>query len=280
MEAVVLFLIKSVGSGLLGHYLKKLLEGIDPQLEKMIARGASPKDIITYVDKHNLNKEVERLVKTVVQESVIVPTITGHMPTLATRTEFFGHFIEIGFLLSSTWKADLLVRGTFFGSNGFMAFCAGPGKAPVVTRVGVTAQIKADLGRGLYIVPLRDEGLVSETWIHFKELLRRAKGDSDDYIELRHLEAGLRNLIDRCDVVEFSAMTITYRWLILLRSRKELALSFSKSDKEDIGDWKSGLECFVQSVVELRDLFMLPETEFETIRSLTSRLATFLEPRA
>jgi hypothetical protein len=280
MEVAILFLLKAIGSGVVGHYLKKGLETIDPHLVTMMNRGSSPKEIGEYVTAHELTHDVEHLATTVVQDSVVLPVVSEQAPTLETRADFFAKIIEAGFLLSSIWKADLLLKGSFFGPHGFMLFISGEQNLPEVRREGVSVNIKAPLGLGLKIAPLKDEQIAAEIWTVFKDLLLHAKGDQNTYIHLNSLKDDLSFVTDRCKVERITATSVKFSLASLIEDRKDLGVAIDAAGKAAITDWEKGIDCFIQSVSELRDAFVLPVDERAAIQSLSSRLSGLLDLKA
>jgi hypothetical protein len=282
MEAVILFLLKTIGSGVIGYYVKKALEKMDPELARMFASGSSTKEIEAYIEtKKELKHNVEQLAENVVGESIILPLASEHAPTLEARAIFFTRIVETGFLLSHSWKADLLIKGSFFGPHGFMSFHV-PSKPPVVKRVGVEVTVESEFGcAGLAVIPFSEDSFPKERWDGFKEALRNAKGDTNDYVTFSSLGSEFSSLENNCNVSEFSAAAIRFEHALMLRARRpELKSMVDPGGKAVIGDWQSGLDSFVQSITELRELFVLPITDRDAIESLTSRLSSVLEKKA
>ncbi|MCA9759857.1 MAG: hypothetical protein KDA27_28935, partial [Candidatus Eisenbacteria bacterium] len=73
MEAVIVFLLKAVASGITGHYLKKRLEKLDAQLADLFAQGADKDVIAEYIATNQLEAGVQKYAEDAVEDTVIFP---------------------------------------------------------------------------------------------------------------------------------------------------------------------------------------------------------------
>src|SRR4051812_16516730 len=99
MEALLVFLIKTVGSGVIGHYLKKQLENVDKQLPALFEKGTK-EEIENYIEQKGLSSQVADIASSTLQNSFIIPTLPAEKAGFQDRAELFANVIRFGFEFS------------------------------------------------------------------------------------------------------------------------------------------------------------------------------------
>lgn len=267
MDPTILFILKSIAGGATGHYLKKGLEKIDKKLAEMFDQGADEKDIQDYVSTHQLESKVEGYAATVAENSIIFPMITGQVPSIELKTEFFLAVIQTCSWLSHTWKMDLLLPGSFLGTPSMTLFRQANEGVPSFKREGPKIEVTEGHDEYINIIPFDDESSVDEYWSKYKDTVLRHKSEAEDHMFFKAPFRGVQ-------VSTITARTVVFPWSASLPDDRKSQIPFEGGFRGTavMGDWHQGVMQMLKGVKEVKELFVLPQSDLSNIKELTGHL--------
>jgi len=266
MDPTILFLLKSIAGGATGHYLKKGLEKIDQKLAEMFDQGADEKDIQEYVSTHDLESKIEGYAAEVAENSIIFPMISDQVPSLELKSEFFLAVIQTGMWLSHSWKIDLLLPGSFLGTPSLSLFRQAENEIPGFVRDGPKIVLTEGHDSYLSIIPFGDDKSVDEYWNNYKEQVLMHKSESASHMQYESPCRGAQ-------ISVVTARSVVFPWKASMPKDKQALLSFENiSGTVAVGDWHQGIAQMLKGAMEIKELFVLPQSDLSNIEELTNHL--------
>lgn len=274
MESFIIFIMQSVGSGVIGHYLSKQLAKIDRELPALFESG-NKVEIIDYVERKGISDEVAHLASDTLKRSFIIPPMPEKGATLADRVELFANVLRFGFEYSHAMQIDLLLPGSLLGPKFFTFFSLNSDAIPKIDRTDVHLKIISTSRpkNTLYILPLSvktNEDALLEQYMS-AALDYKANYGTESYFRVapeKLLSGG-----DRLSVEALTAVNCVFTHGIIVKEsiQKQLGID-GKSGKARIGDWNEGIIQMLNYASTLPNLGDLPMNEVENIKQIYKKL--------
>jgi hypothetical protein len=270
MEALVVFIIQSIGSGVIGHYLTKQLSKIDKDLPALFEKG-NKEEIRRFIEHKGIGNDVAYLASDTLKRSFVIPPLLEKDATFEDRVELFVHIVRFGFDFSRSINSDLLLPGSIMGPEFFTMFADNGNGAPTVEREGVVLKIKpkSSITNKMYIIPFADQKNKEDILTKYIEKISEYRAEMGDKEYLNYPPQEIEPGADRCNINEISAISCNFSWGTILEPSFKQRFGISEgSKKARIRDWNSGISNMLNYVSSFPRLNSLPVYEVDIIKKL------------
>lgn len=287
MEAILIFLIKSAGGGVVGWYVKKLLERVDSEIAEMIVQKRPVEEIQRKIEEKQVGDQIEGVFKETVDETELLPIGARVAKRPADKVALLSTLCRFAWEMSVRERMDIMLPGSPFGPNSISVFRM---KQPtsdlsMITlntdnnRLGGWSHTGIVTGQALHVIPGIATNKASEVFDNYLERVADERERGRTSLDLSSFFKNELESFHLYEVESLGARSLVYE-------SKGSTLSSLLGGLNEGGAWENsfikyadfaeGITSMVKGIPDIREIDYLSAEEAEELDGLTKVVAKAL----
>ncbi|MEM1362718.1 MAG: hypothetical protein AAGF94_13540 [Pseudomonadota bacterium] len=288
MEAILFFLIKSAGGGVVGWYVKKLLERVDAEIAEMIIQKRPVSEIKKKIEEKQVGDQIEGVFKEAVDDSELLPIGGLAAKRPADKVALLATLCRFAWEMAVKERMDIMLKGSPFGSDSISVFRMYRSVDDLSlinmntdnNRLGGWAFAKIATGQELFVIPGLSSVKTQELFDRYLDKVADERERGRTQIDLKNFFKSEIDGFEYFEVSNLGARSLVYDIYGKVLSDRLGDLNEGREGNGGLRikyeDFVGGLSTMVSGIPAIREIDYLSEAEALELENLTKVVAKAL----
>lgn len=255
LEAIVIFVLKLLGSTVLGHYVKRSLDRFDKEISALFQKNEEPEKIANAIRSKGLEEKFTSSFSGYVDSELAIAEEIAALADIHAKMDLLHGVLSACWELSTELGCDVVLLGSPYGASTVSVFLVGGAEPTRIDKGPIDVS-----SVGYFIIPFDDEDAAEAACVEYYHHIRRYVGNGRVPTDKPQASVYLDD-ITRYKVSSLGGISAKFEY-------PSLAKVFHNADYLD---FFGGLNCLLDGIELYRSAELLTDDELGELDGVIKR---------